>query len=174
MGFNLVNIDKNSIDAIVQENSATTESVVSTCTAYNTGDTDQKLVLKVDTVKVFEEPVLAGGSYRLPDKFSIPVGKKLTATTGEDVVATISIYEQSLDPSAATTLVQQKAQQAVDAEASISPYYPTLQEVNSNLTAIQNASANADAAKASEVSCAASANNKGAWSDLTDSLSVHI
>jgi hypothetical protein len=172
MGFKLVKIDGGTTAGVVQTNDATVEAVISNFVAYNNGGVDQAFTLYLDGVEIISESVSADSSYRLPDKFNIPANTELTITTDANVTATISVYVGAIDTAGAMTIVQQASQDAVDAEASISPYYSDISNITNNLEDIQNASANAILAKDSSDIAVATSNNKGSWENLTGSLSV--
>lgn len=116
MGFKLVKINGGSTAGVVQANDATKEAVVSNFVAYNSGGTAETFTLYSDAVEILSESVDAGGSYRLPDKFNIPATTTLTITTGTNVTATISVYENVVDTAGATTVAQQAAIDAVAAK----------------------------------------------------------
>jgi hypothetical protein len=112
MGFKLVKVGAGSTASVVQANNATIEAVVSNFVAYNTSGSAQTFTLFSDGVQILSESVPANGSYRLTDKFNIPAATTLTATTGADVTATVSIYEGVVDEAGALTAAQQAAADA--------------------------------------------------------------
>jgi hypothetical protein len=121
MAFKLKKIVGDGTALPVFANSNITEAVIHSMVAYNDGPNALTLKLQLDTSNILVESVPAYGVFRLTDKINVEALVAVTIDAPVGIEVAVSYLQQSLDNTAALTLVQQAITDASE-QAALATY----------------------------------------------------
>lgn len=173
MAFKLRKVVGSGAPQTILTNTAIHEAIIHSMVAYNNTGVEKIFTVNVDNVTMLSEKIKAGGVFRLSDKLNIEPSASVSISAPIGVEVIVNFVQQAIDITAALTSAQQVVSSAetnaTDLIAAASAQVD-LASAQANIAADQAALA---ANYVTEAGVAASsANNRGAWSNLTGSLTL--